>query len=107
MTYRVDLTERAARDLRRLYRAINADVSAQAHAWFNDLERVVLSLDEHPARGSFISEDGSLRHLLYGRKPNVYRVIYKIDEQNHVVTVLHLRHGRRDAFAPQDKSDDD
>jgi len=73
-------------------------VSVQAHAWFNGLERLVLSLAEHPARGAVIPEDGSLRHLLYGRKPNVYRVIYEIDEQNGVVTVLHIRHGRRDAF---------
>jgi len=104
MAYRVDLTERAARDLRRIYHTVNADVSAQAHAWFNGLERVILSLNEHPARGAVIPEGDSLRHLLYGRKPNVYRAIYEIDEQNQVVTVLHIRHGRRDAFTPQDEN---
>jgi len=49
MAYRVDLTERAARDLKRNYRVINAADSAQAHAWFNGLERVILSLDERNA----------------------------------------------------------
>jgi len=34
--------------------------------------------------------------------PNVYRVIYEIDVQSHVVTVLHIRHVRRDAFTAED-----
>ena len=43
MAYRVDLTERAARDITRIYRTINAENSVQARAWFNGLERVILS----------------------------------------------------------------
>lgn len=75
----------------------------QAHAWFNGLERVILSLDENPARGSVIPEDAHVRHLLYGRRRNVYRIIYAIDERRCVVTVLHIRHGARDAFTPGDE----
>jgi plasmid stabilization system protein ParE len=100
MTYRVDLTERAARDLRRIYRTIDAEDSTQASDWFDGLEKVVFSLDQHPARAPVIPEDSSPRHLLYGRKPNVYRIIYAIDERNRVVTVLHIRHGAREAFSP-------
>ena len=98
MAYRVDLTERAARNLRRIYRTINAKDSAQARDWFNRLEQAVLGLDEHPARAPVIPEDDSPRHLLYGRKPNVYQIIYAINERNRVVTVLHIRHGSRKAF---------
>ena len=58
------------------------------------------SLDEHPARAPVITEGDSLRDLLYGRKPNVYRIIYAIDERNSVVAVLHIRHGAHKAFAP-------
>ena len=100
MAYRVDITERAERDLERLYFTIEADSSEQARVWFNGLERTVLSLDEHPARGAPIPEGGGLRHLLYGRKGRRYRVIYAIDEASSTVTVLHIRHGARDAFAP-------
>ena len=39
-----------------------------------------------------------LRHLLFGKKPNVYRIIYAIDERTHVVRVLHIRHGARARF---------
>ncbi len=105
MAYRVDLTERAARNLRRIYVTINAEDAAQARAWFNGLEKAVLSLDEHPARGAPIPEDDSLRQLLYGRRKHRYRIIYAIDEQNRVVTVLHIRHGARDAFIPDEDDD--
>jgi len=98
MPYRVDLTERAARDLRRIYATTNAEDSQRARIWFNGLERAILGLDEHPARGAASPEDGDLRHLLYGRKGHRYRIIYAIDEVVRVVTVLHIRHGARDAF---------
>jgi toxin ParE1/3/4 len=96
MAYRVDLTERAARNLRHIYRTINGEGAAQARTWFNGLEKAILSLDEHPARGSPIPEDSNLRHLLYGRRRRRYRIIYAIDESNRTVTVLHIRHGARD-----------
>ncbi len=106
MAYRVDLTERAARNLRRIYLTIDAENVTQAQAWFNGFEQAVLSLDEHPARGAPIPEDKNLRHLLYGRRRYRYRIIYTIDEENQVVTVLHIRHGARDAFVPN-KPDED
>jgi toxin ParE1/3/4 len=101
MTYRVDVTARASRDLRRIYSAIHAGDSRQAHAWFNSLEAAILSLDEYPARGSATREDERLRQVLYGHKPHVYRLIYAIDEQSQIVRVLHIRHGARKAFAPR------
>jgi toxin ParE1/3/4 len=105
MTYRVDLTPRAGRDLRRIFRDIDARESSQARDWFNGLEAALLSLDEHPARGAIIPEGENFRHLLYGRKPHVYRIIYAIDDAGGVVSVLHIRHGGRDAFASQSKDD--
>jgi toxin ParE1/3/4 len=102
MAYRVDLTKRAARNLRRIYLTINAEDSAQARAWFNGLEKVILGLDEYPARGVAVPEGDDLRQLLYGRKGHCYRIIYAIDEGNRVVTVLHIRHGSRDAFMPEE-----
>jgi len=98
LVWRVDLTERAERDLRQLFETINAKDTAQAAAWFVGLERAILSLDEHPARDPGIPEDVTLRHLLYGRRRNVYRIIYAMDEPAQVVTVLHIRHGARGAF---------
>jgi plasmid stabilization system protein ParE len=98
--YRVDLTDRAARDLQHLYRTIDAENSAQARAWFNGLERVILSLEQNPARGAVIREDANLRQLLYGRRRYIYRIVYAIDEPGSVVSVLHIRRGARDALTP-------
>lgn len=47
-------------------------------------------------------EDASLRQLLYGRRPHVYRIIYDIDEGSGIVHVLHIRHGARDAMTGED-----
>ncbi len=102
MAFRVDLTERAERDLERLYQTINAEESRQARAWFNGLETLILSLDEHPARGAVTPDDNSLRQLLYGRNRNVYRIIYAVDEGASTVTVLHIRHSARDAMPSAD-----
>jgi toxin ParE1/3/4 len=98
MAYRVDVTARAARNLRSIYRDIHAGDSGQAHAWFNGLEKAVLSLSEHPSRCPITQEDARLRHLLYGAKPDTYRIIFTIHERSQVVTVLHIRHGARNAF---------
>jgi plasmid stabilization system protein ParE len=102
MAYRVDVTPRAARDLRAIYQRINAMHAAQAQAWFNGLTELILSLDQHPLRGASINEGHGLRHLLYGSNRNVYRVIYTVEEVRLVVSVLHVRHGAQDAFRPED-----
>jgi len=101
MAYRVDLTARAARNLRRIYRDIEAATSEAARAWFNGLEAAVLSLDENPGRSPVTPEDRGLRHLLYGHGRHIYRIIYTIDERDAVVTVLHIRHGARQPLAPR------
>jgi len=101
MAYRVDLTTRASRDLASLYRYINAANSEQARTWFNGLETTVLSLDRNPARGATSPEDESLRHLLYGKKPRLYRIIHHVDERRRVVTVLHIRYAARKVYTPE------
>lgn len=95
MAYRVNLTDRAARDLRRLYRQIDGGGSATASAWFTGLEAAILNLGEHPARCPTIPERKDLRHLLYGSDRYIYRVIFRIDETRQRVVVLHIRHGAR------------
>ncbi|MDR3534550.1 MAG: type II toxin-antitoxin system RelE/ParE family toxin [Rhodopila sp.] len=98
MAYRVELTVRAGRDLRYIYQTIAAADSEQARAWFNGLEVAISSLDEHPARNPVTPETNTLRHLLYGNKRHVYRIIYAIDERERVVRVQHIRHGSRQPF---------
>ena len=69
-----------------------------------DLEDSVRSLRDIPYRCPVTPEDDGLRHLLFGHKPHVYRVIYRVVEEMKQVEVLHIRHGARDEFAPGDFS---
>ena len=42
--------------------------------------------------------NGPLRHLLYGSKPNVYRILFEIDEARQILWILTVRHGARDTL---------
>ena len=48
----------------------------------------IQTLGEMPQRLPVIREDPETRHLLYGNKPHIYRVIYRIDESKRVVNIL-------------------
>ncbi len=102
MEYLVKITSRAQRDLSQLYRAINAEHSEAALEWYRGLREAILSLEEQPDRCPVTPESERLRHLLYGNKPHIYRVIYRAREKQKQVEVLHIRHGARRAFKASD-----
>ncbi len=98
MAYLVKLASRAERDFASLYEEIHAGQSRAALKWYRGLKDAILSLEEMPHRCPVTREKGQLRHLLYGRKPHVYRVIYRVLEREKRVDVLHIRHGARQRF---------
>lgn len=95
MAYVVNITSRAERDLASLYLEINAECSDAAWKWYQGLKQAILSLEEQPKRCPMTRERVNLRHLLYGRKPHVCRVIFRVREKQSEVEVLHIRHGAR------------
>ena len=102
MTHRVELTDRALRDLSHLYQEKQAYESDAAARWFNGLEKAVNTLESIPRRCPAAPEGNRtgkrLRNLLYGKKPHVYRVIFEIDEPRKIVQMLTIRHGAREEF---------
>ncbi|MFZ3278325.1 MAG: type II toxin-antitoxin system RelE/ParE family toxin [Candidatus Sulfotelmatobacter sp.] len=98
MPYQVRLSDRAFRDLEAIYEFIEADSSETAFAWFNALAEAIYSLERNPERGPVTSEHKNLRHLLFGQRPNTYRIIYALDKPKNAVNILHIRHGARSAF---------
>jgi len=102
MAYLVNITSRAERDLTCLYEAINAEFSDAARVWYAGLKEAILSIEEHPNRCPVTRENDQVRHLLYGRKPHVYRVLYRVLEKQKRVEVLHIRHGARRKSKPSD-----
>ena len=95
MPYLVKLADRALRDMADIYDFIQAGASEKAFAWFNHLSESIYSLERFPERGTVIPESRKFRHLLFGKKPDTYRIIYTVDHRRRVVTVLHIRHGAR------------
>jgi plasmid stabilization system protein ParE len=104
MTYLVEFADLAVRDLEILYVEKNAAESHAAALWYNRLEQAVYALASYPHRCPVAPEarklKRKLRHLLYGKKPHVYRVIYELDEGRQVVWVLTIRHGARRKLKP-------
>ena len=103
MAYLVELTRRAERDLTHLFERILASDSVAAARWFNGLEQAIYMLERFPHRCSIAPEGKEakrqLRHLLYGSKPDVYRVIFEIDERRRKVPVLTIIHGAMERFS--------
>ena len=102
IAYRVRITPRAQRDLFDLYRRIGARSSDAALTWYRGLKHAIRSLRDNPNRCPVTPESERFRHLLYGAKPHVYRVIYQVTEKQKEVDVLHLRHGARQEFKTDD-----
>ena len=104
MTYLVELANRAVRDLGVLYAEKNAAESQAAARWYNGLEEAVHTLAKFPYRCPVAPEARKIKrkllHLLYGKKPRVYRVIYEVDERRQTVWVLTIRHGARRKLTP-------
>jgi toxin ParE1/3/4 len=102
MAYLVSITPRARRDLDLLFTDIHAGDSQAALKWYQGLKAAALTLEKLPNRCPSTPENPGLRHLLYGHKPHVYRVIYRVLERQKQVNVLHIRHGARQRFKTSD-----
>src|SRR5262245_50518380 len=96
MAYRVELTDRALRDLSIIYERIRAESSKQAARWFDRFEKAIFSLEKYPYRAQITHVNPNVRHILYGRKPYVYRIIFHVDDKTATVHVLHIRGPGRD-----------
>jgi len=102
MAYLVNIPSRAQRDLTCLYARINAQYSDAALNWYRGLKKAILSLEERSNRCTVARKRDKLRHLLYGHKPHVYRVIFRVLEKQKQVEVLHIRHSARRKFKSSD-----
>ena len=94
MEYLVRMTERAAQDMEVIHEFIGAASSETAFSWFLELAEAVYSLEAYPERVTKVG-GAKRRQLLFGGKPDVYRIIYAIDKKRGAVNVLHIRHGAR------------
>jgi plasmid stabilization system protein ParE len=106
MAYRVELTKNAEIELEALYLWVVERAPGQGAAWFNGLERAILSLEQLPKRCRTAPEsfdpDEPVRVLNHGRRAHVYRVFFTVDDRARVVRVVHIRRGVRQRPTPGD-----
>lgn len=102
MAFRVKTTAQAKRDLDDiLERLLSQEAGETGLRWFQGLRQAVATLAGSPQRCALAPENAvfpfEVRHLLYGRRPHVYRIIFTFE--GNTVSVLHVRHGRRQPIA--------
>jgi toxin ParE1/3/4 len=104
MAYRVEFAKNAEVQLEELYLWVVERAPSRGAAWFNGLERAILSLEQLPERCRIAPEsldpDLPVRVFNYGRSPHVYRVFFTIHEAIKVVRVVHIRRGARQRPEP-------
>jgi len=93
MDYSVALADSAKADADLLYARIVAAAPLRGPIWFEELLESIRSLSRMPRRSPRTPESRMVRCLLFGKDRDVYRILYRIDERNRRVIVLHIRHG--------------
>jgi plasmid stabilization system protein ParE len=104
IVYHVALADSASADADAIYNHIVETAPSRGDEWFEKLMTCLYSLDKMPRRCPLAREakkaKREIRCLLFGRRRNVYRILYEVDEAKRTVWILHIRHGaRRDVEA--------
>ena len=103
MTYRVVFTARARADVVEQFRYLADRSPAAAARWYAGLEKAIAKLSTLPERHP-IAEDETeqlgitLRQMLYGRRPGVFRILFSIE--GDTVTLHYVRHSARGPIEP-------
>ncbi len=108
MAYRVVLADSAKAGAAAIYERVVAAAPFRGPMWFDDLIECLYSLDHLPLRCPLAREAEKARReircLLFGKRRNVYRILYEVDEARATVWVLHIREGSRADMQPEEIS---
>ena len=108
MAYQVGLASSAKADTNQIYDWVIERAPLRGPAWFEELIDCLYSLEELPYRCPLAREaeiaKREIRCLLFGKRRNIYRILYEIDEACQTVWVLHIRHGALADLAPDELS---
>ena len=101
MSYRIELSREAKRDLWSYYQFASQHSLPDANRWMERFETAISTLGERPDRCSLSRESRrmkvELRDFLFGKRPSVYRVVFLIDRDT--VRVLRVCRSQRGALS--------
>jgi len=103
MTYRIVVTARARADAIAAFRWMAERSPDAATRWYAGLQKAIAKLSQLPDRNPVAEEDSEqagiiLRQALYGRRPNVYRILYSVE--GDTIALHHVRHSARGPIEP-------
>jgi plasmid stabilization system protein ParE len=103
MTFRVEITRRAAREIENQFHWLAERSPAAAERLRDRLLAAIGSLEENPEPCPESPEaewyGPGLRQLLHGKRRGVYRIFFEI--RGDVVIVLRVHHSAQDHLAPK------
>jgi plasmid stabilization system protein ParE len=103
MAFRVLIDPAALVEAEEAFLWLHQRAPREALRWFHGLWKAIESLGEMPTRCPLAPESlvlrRSLRQLLFGRAPYVYRVLFLV--VNDEVRILRIRHGARKRIGRQ------
>jgi len=98
--YQIIIQPEARRGIEQAYEWIKEESPASAVKWFNGILKAISSLEILPTRCALAPEDKDIgrevRQLLYGKRGNMYRIIFVI--RDNEVHVLYVRHSKRQSL---------
>jgi plasmid stabilization system protein ParE len=102
MIYKVEISPTALNEIDEAYLWIFERSPAGAARWFRRLKKAIDTLETNPRRCSLAPESDAfpleVRQLLLGKPPNVYRVLFTIEEST--IRIQHVRHAAQDYLTP-------
>jgi plasmid stabilization system protein ParE len=103
MTYRIAVEATAEHEIRAIVRWKTQNASPTVAArWYNGLLKKVATLRNYPARCPIAAENDKfpieIRELLYGRRRNVFRIIFTI--RDDTVAILFVHHAAQQELEP-------
>lgn len=107
MTFQVEITPIAEKQIEQAYRWYRERNPEFADTWFRGLMNAIATLQDKPQRCALAVEHEifpeEVHQLLYGKSKNIYRVMFTI--RDNIVSVLYVRHAAQAPMTVDDLED--
>lgn len=106
MAYKPIILPQAEADIAEAFIYLSEGAPEAATRWYHLIKTEIESLSAMPARCPLAPEAAKLglelRHLLYGKRPGIYRIVFRIVEEAQEVHILAVRHGARKSLTDEE-----
>lgn len=99
MMYKLIILPQAEADIIEAFTYLSERAPEAAAQWYRRVRAEIASLASMPTRCPFAPESAKLgfelRQLLYGKRPGIYRIVFRVVEDREEIHILAIRHGAR------------